>query len=156
MGDSMALQVGQTAPEFQLEADDGSAFSLSQARGQRLLLVFYPGDETPVCTAQLCDYRDGIEAFAELGVEVIGISRDDAASHQRFKQARGLPFRLLSDPDLAVARRYGATGLLGMKRAVFLIDEQGSVAYAHVEALALFRRSREELLQVLAGLPVRS
>lgn len=143
----MAL-LGKPAPDFTLPDQDGRPFRLSEARGHRLLLVFYPGDETPVCTAQLCDYRDGIEEFAGLGVEVIGISPDDAESHRRFREVRALPFRLLSDPEGKVARLYGAWGLFGMKRAVFLIDRDGVVRYEHVEAVSLFRRSREELLAV--------
>lgn len=143
----MAL-LGKPAPDFTLPDQDGIPFTLSEARGRRILLVFYPGDETPVCTAQLCDYRDGIEAFADLGVEVIGISPDDAESHRRFREARALPFRLLSDPEGRAARAYGAWGLFGMKRAVFLTDRDGVVRYEHVEAVALFRRTREELLEV--------
>lgn len=146
-------QIGQPAPDFELPADDGSLFRLSAQRGRRLLLVFYPGDETPVCTAQLCEYRDGMDEYRELGVDVIGISRDDAESHRRFKQKRMLPFTLLTDADLAVAKAYGAAGLMGMKRAVFLVDEQGLLHWAHVEALALFRRSHEELLAAVRALP---
>jgi peroxiredoxin Q/BCP len=149
----MALRVGDQAPDFELEADDGSHFRLSERHG-RLLLVFYPGDNTPVCTAQLCDYRDGIEQFSGLGVEVIGISKDGPESHRRFKASKRLPFALLSDTDLAVARAYGAVGVMGMKRAVFLIDAQGRIAWQHVEALALFRRSRVELIQAIEALPV--
>ncbi|GMU44402.1 MAG: peroxiredoxin [Xanthomonadales bacterium] len=146
------IAVGDRAPDFDLEADNGSRFKLSLQRGRRVLLVFYPGDETPVCTAQLCEYRDGFEDYRELGVDVVGISRDDAESHRKFKARRSLPFKLLSDSDLAVARRYGAAGLLGMKRAVFLVDEDGLVRYAHVEAVALFRRRHEELIEVVRKL----
>lgn len=146
------IAVGESAPDFDLEADNGGRFKLSEQRGRRVLLVFYPGDETPVCTAQLCEYRDGFEDYRELGVDVVGISRDDAESHRRFKARRSLPFRLLSDGDLAVARRYGAAGLLGMKRAVFLVDEAGVVRYAHVEAVALFRRRHEELIEAVRKL----
>jgi thioredoxin-dependent peroxiredoxin len=116
------------------------------------LLAFYPGDDTPVCTAQLCDYRDGIEAFAGLGVDVVGISGDDAESHRRFRAKHDLPFVLLSDPRGTVARQYGAWGLMGMKRAVVLVDEVGVVRYEKVEAMALFRRSSEELIEVCRGL----
>ncbi|HRQ65308.1 MAG TPA: peroxiredoxin [Xanthomonadaceae bacterium] len=144
--------LGQTAPDFTLGADDGTEFRLSAQRGKRLLLAFYPGDDTPVCTAQLCDYRDGIEAFAGLGVEVVGISGDDAESHRRFRARHELPFVLLSDPRGAVARQYGAWGLMGMKRAVILIDEVGIVRYEKVEAIALFRRTSEELVEVCRGL----
>ena len=134
------------APDFCLPGDDGKDFCLSDHAGERVLLVFYPGDNTPVCTRQLCEYRDGIESFSELGVTVVGISSDSLASHQKFRSKYDLPFVLLSDEDLAVAGAYGCKGALGMKRAVFLVDGQGRVRYAHVEALALFRRRAEELL----------
>ncbi len=149
----MALRVGDQAPDFELEVDDGSRFRLSERAGQRVLLVFYPGDNTPVCTAQLCEYRDGVEQFIGLGVELIGISKDGPESHRRFKASQGLPFALLSDPGLTAAKAYGAAGVMGMKRAVFLVDEAGLIAYQHVEALALFRRSREELIKVIEALP---
>ena len=145
-------KVNDKAPDFRLQGDDGEYFQLSGHAGERLLLVFYPGDNTPVCTAQLCEYRDGIESFADLGVSVVGISSDDLASHRDFRARHKLPFVLLSDPDLEVARLYGCKGALGMKRAVFLIDEQAVVRYAHIEALALFRRKAGDLLDVISGL----
>jgi peroxiredoxin Q/BCP len=140
------------APDFSLQGDKGEVFRLSGHRGERILLVFYPGDNTPVCTSQLCDYRDGIESFAGLGVRVVGISVDDPESHRKFRDKHDLPFTLLSDPDFEVAGLYGCKGVLGMKRAVFLVDEEGFVRYAHVEALALFRRRAEELLRVIREL----
>lgn len=146
------LALNQPAPDFTLLADDGSKLALKDLKGQRVLLVFYPGDETPVCTAQLCEYRDGFEDYQNLNCRVLGISKDDIASHQRFKQRRQLPFTLLSDPDLKVAATYGAKGLLGMKRACFLIDENGLLRYQHIEATALFRRRHEELLEALKAL----
>lgn len=142
-------RVGDPAPDFELPDQDGRPWRLSAHRGRWLLLVFYPGDETPVCTRQLCEYRDGIEEFAELEVDVIGISADDAESHRRFRKRRGLPFPLLTDADLSVAARYGCKGLLGMKRGVFLVDPDGVVRYAHIESVALFRRSRAELVSVI-------
>lgn len=150
------IAIGDAAPDFELEADDGSRFKLSAQRGKRVLLVFYPGDNTPVCTAQLCEYRDGFDDYRELGVEVVGISKDDADSHRDFKRKRLLPFTLLSDPDLVAAKRYGASGLLGMKRAVFLVDEQGVIRYEHVEAVALFRRRHEELVAAVRALPTQA
>lgn len=146
------LKLGQAAPDFALAADDGSVLTLSSLRGQRVLLVFYPGDETPVCTAQLCEYRDGFEDFRELNCTVLGISGDDIASHQRFRQRRQLPFTLLSDPDLKVAEHYGAKGLLGLKRACFLIDENGVLRYQHIEMTALLRRRHSELVAALRAL----
>ena len=146
------MQTGEQAPDFSLIDDQGNTFHLQDELGQRLLLVFYPGDNTPVCTAQLCDYRDGIEAFADLGVRVVGISADDQASHQRFKAKHDLPFTLLSDPGLQVAATYDCKGMLGMKRGVFLLDEQGIVRYRHIESVAVFRRQRDELLKVISRL----
>ena len=144
--------VNDKAPDFTLQSDSGGDYLLSDHAGQRLLLVFYPGDNTPVCTKQLCEYRDGIEEFSELGVAVVGISSDDIESHQKFRSKHDLPFVLLSDPDLEVAKLYGCKGALGMKRAVFLIDEQGIVRYAHIETLALFRRRAAELLEAIEAL----
>ena len=144
--------VKDSAPDFCLQSDAGEDYHLSDHKGQRLLLVFYPGDNTPVCTRQLCEYRDGIESFAELGVSVVGISSDSLESHQDFRSKHNLPFVLLSDPDLEVAKLYGCKGTFGMKRAVFLVDERGIIRYAHVEALALFRRRAEELLEVIQKL----
>ncbi|MGY6553265.1 MAG: peroxiredoxin [Wenzhouxiangella sp.] len=149
----MTLPLGAAAPDFSLPDQDGEIFSLSAQHGQRLLLVFYPGDDTPVCTRQLCDYRDGLESFADLGVRVIGVSPDGAASHRRFREKHGLPFTLLSDPDLAVASLFGCKGLLGMKRGVYLLDEQQQVRYRHIEAVAVFRRKREELIEAIRQLP---
>jgi peroxiredoxin Q/BCP len=144
--------VGDKAPQFVLEDDQGGSFDLAEHAGEKVLLVFYPGDNTPVCTAQLCDYRDGIEAFEGLGVRVVGISGDDGESHRRFRAKHDLPFTLLSDPDLSVAARYDSKGLMGMKRAVYLVDEAGVIRYRHVESLALFRRKRDELLEVIEAI----
>ncbi len=146
------IELNDKAPDFTLQSDNGDDYHLSAHAGERVLLVFYPGDNTPVCTRQLCEYRDGIESFAELGVDVVGISSDDLESHQAFRSKHDLPFVLLSDPDLKVAKLYGCKGALGMKRAVFLVDEKGLVRYAHVEALALFRRRAEELLEAIREL----
>lgn len=143
------LKHGQSAPDFELPDQDGSPFRLIDQRGKWLLLVFYPGDGTPVCTRQLCEYRDGIEEFEGLGVVVVGISADDAESHRRFRDQRSLPFPLLTDAELKVADAYGCKGMLGMKRGVFLLDPDGVCRYAHIESVALFRRSREELIEAI-------
>jgi len=144
--------VGDHAPDFTLPGTGGRDYSLAEFRGQPVVLVFYPGDDTPVCTKQLCDYRDGVEAFAGLGVEVVGISNDSAESHRGFREKYDLPFTLLTDPDLSVAELYDSKGILGMKRSVFLVDEAGVIRYLHVESVALFRRKREELLDVIRSL----
>jgi len=146
------LEVGEKAPDFSLADENGDVFRLSDRAGQKLLLVFYPGDNTPVCTRQLCDYRDGIDVFEGLAVSVVGISRDGAESHRKFKDKHRLPFTLLTDSDLEVAAQYDCKGVLGMKRGVFLLDENGIIRYMHIEALALFRRTRHELIKAIAGL----
>ena len=147
------INVNDKAPQFVLQDDAGKDFSLAEMTGQKILLVFYPGDNTQVCTKQLCDYRDGVEAFEGLGVEVVGISNDSADSHQKFLDKYRLPFTLLTDPGLKFAALYDSKGVLGMKRSVFLVDESGVIRYAHVESVSLFRRKREELLEVIANLP---
>lgn len=146
------LKLNDPAPDFTLIDDSGQAFSLSEHCGEKILLVFYPGDNTPVCTRQLCEYRDGVEAFEGLGVRVVGISKDDAASHRKFREKHDLPFTLLSDPDLEVAEKYDSKGIMGMKRSIFLVDEKGIIRYLHVESLALFRRSKDELVEAIAQL----
>ena len=157
----MGININKAAPDFSLPADDGSEFSLSEFltaaklagnSNVRVLLVFYPADESPVCTAQLCEYRDEIDEFQGLSATIIGISAQDRASHVKFKQKRQLPFTLLSDIGLHVAKLYGAKGLLGMKRATFLVDADGFLRYQHIEATALFRRTAEELVGVLRRL----
>lgn len=144
------LNLNDAAPDFTLMDDGGKEFTLSSHRGEKILLVFYPGDNTPVCTKQLCEYRDGLEAFDGLGVRVVGISKDNARSHQQFRQKHQLPFALLSDPELKVAELYNSKGMLGMKRSVFLVDEHGKIRYLHIESLALFRRSKDELVEAIA------
>jgi peroxiredoxin Q/BCP len=146
------VKLNQPAPDFSLQGDDGETFRLSDHRGERVLVVFYPGDNTPVCTRQLCEYRDGIEVFSDLGVRLVGISPDSVESHREFRKKHDFPFVLLSDASLEVAQAWGCKGALGMKRAVFLVDEDGTVRYAHIEALALFRRRAEELVEVIRSL----
>jgi peroxiredoxin len=146
------LSLNDKAPDFILQDDQGNDFSLADQAGRKVLLVFYPGDNTPVCTRQLCDYRDGVEAFEGLGVDVVGISNDSAESHRGFREKHKLPFTLLTDPDLSVAEKYDSKGLLGMKRSVFLVDELGVIRYMHIESLALFRRTRIELLEAISKL----
>ena len=146
------LKINDPAPDFSLHDEMGSTFRLSEHRGEKVLLVFYPGDNTPVCTKQLCEYRDGIEAFEGLNVRIVGISKDDASSHTKFREKHKLPFTLLSDPDLKVGSEYDSKGMMGMKRSVFLVDEKGLIRYLHVESLALFRRTKDELVEAIAAL----
>jgi len=144
------LRAGQPAPDFALVGDGGETHRLADYRGRRVILYFYPRDNTPGCTQQACDFRDRLPALG--GAVVLGVSPDTVASHQKFKQKYGLPFTLLADPGAAVAQRYGAWGektlygkkSLGIIRSTFVIDEQGrlSAVYGkvsvkgHVEQVA--------------------
>src|SRR5258708_34866770 len=118
-------QVGEQAPDFELPGTDGS-FRLSDHRGELVVLLFYPGDNTTVCTKQFCSYRDRAEDFAALNATVVGISSQDLASHEAFSAKHSLNVPLLADVDKQVARAYGAySPRLGTKRAVIVVDEQG-------------------------------
>src|SRR5471032_763792 len=119
-------QVGEQAPDFELPGTDGS-FKLSDHRGERVVLLFYPGDNTPVCTKQFCSYRDRAEDFASLNATAVGISAQDLGSHEAFVAKNSLNVPLLADVDAAVAKTYGAHNRLGVKRAVIVIDEDGVV-----------------------------
>src|SRR5947209_3784647 len=146
-------QVGEPAPDFELSGT-GGAFRLSDHRGERVVLLFYPGDNTPVCTRQFCSYRDRAEDFAGLGATVVGISAQDLDSHNEFVAKHGLNVPLLADLDKSVARSYSAYAPgLGVKRAVVVIDEDGIVRHRHDHLLGLDYQSVDELREVLEALP---
>jgi len=145
-----APDVGGHAPDFTLASTAGNVTLSERLLERTVLLVFYPGDDTPVCTAQLCDYRDHLEDFADLGVDVIAVNPQGLESHERFAAKHRLPFPLCSDPDRSVCRAYGAAGLLGMtKRALVLIDQDARVRWKRTD-LPIFRRSADELREVIA------
>jgi peroxiredoxin Q/BCP len=146
-------QVGEQAPDFELEGTDGS-FKLSEHRGERVVLLFYPGDNTPVCTKQFCSYRDRAADFSALGATVVGISAQDLGSHEAFAAKHSLNVPLLADVDKQVAKTYDAfSSRLGVKRAVIVIDEQGVVRHRHDHRLGLDYQSVDELKEVLEKLP---
>jgi len=146
-------RVGEQAPDFELQGTDGP-FKLSEHRGERVLLLFYPGDNTPVCTKQFCSYRDRAEDFASLDATVVGISSQSVSSHADFIGKHGLNVPLLADEDRAVARSYSATrpGIGGTARAVIVIDEQGVVRHRHDHLLGLDYQSVDELKAALDAL----
>ena len=143
---------GEEAPDFCLPDERGEMFCLLEALNEGpIMLVFYPGDFTPVCTRQLCSYGDRYDDFRQLGLRIVGISDDPVEQHARFRREKDLPFTLLSDPDHRVIDQYGGSGLLsggGAHRANFLIDSNGSIRYAHVEKISITHRRPEQLLQV--------
>jgi peroxiredoxin Q/BCP len=145
--------VGEQAPDFELQGTAGP-FKLSDHRGERVVLLFYPGDNTMVCTKQFCSYRDRAQDFDALDATVVGISAQDLASHEGFASKYALNVPLLADVDKDVARKYDAfSSRLGVKRAVIVIDEQGIVRHRHDHLLGLDYQSVDELKSVLDGLP---
>jgi peroxiredoxin Q/BCP len=150
-------QVGEQAPDFELPGTNG-AFKLSEHRGERVVLLFYPGDNTMVCTKQFCSYRDRAEDFAALGATVVGISSQDLDSHAGFAAKHGLNVPLLADVDKQVAKAYSAVmaGVGATKRAVIVIDEQGVVRHRHDHLLGLDYQTVDDLKAVLDQLPVRA
>ena len=140
---------GDRAPDFELAGTEGR-FRLSAHRGQPVVLLFYPGDETPVCTKQFCSYRDRYEELEELGAVVVGISAQSLDSHERFASHHDLTVPLLADEGRAVAKRYGVTApFLGVRRAVFVIDANGIVAACHVHTLGLTYWSVDDIREAL-------
>ena len=129
------------APDFSLFDGEGNKWRLSDHRGKVVVLLFYPGDETPICTAQLCSVRDRWEDYVATGAEVVGISKDSVESHRKFAEHHELPLRLLSDLNGAVSELYGARSLIPGKvaRSVFVIDPEGILRYADVRPLGLFK-----------------
>jgi len=132
---STRLEVGQTAPAFTLDDQDGARVSLSDFAGDKVIVYFYPAASTPGCTTEACDFRDNINSLKSAGYTVIGISKDAAPALKKFQSEQGLNFPLLSDPDLAVHNAYGAFGekslygktVMGTIRSTFVVDETGSI-----------------------------
>jgi len=132
----MTLQIGEPAPDFTLPDQDGKAVKLSQFKGQRVVIYFYPKDDTPGCTKEACNFRDQWGAFEKQAITVLGISKDGASSHAKFIAKYDLPFTLLSDAEpCAVAAAYGSYGLkkfmgkeyMGMMRHTFVVDAEGKI-----------------------------
>jgi peroxiredoxin Q/BCP len=145
--------VGDPAPDFELEGTDGR-FRLSDHRGERVVLLFYPGDNTPVCTRQFCSYRDNADAFGALDATVVGISSQSVDSHESFAAEHGLNVPLLADEGSAVAKAYGAHApVIGTKRAAIIVDEEGVVRYRHDHLLGLDFETVDDLRDALESVP---
>ncbi|MBI2654044.1 thioredoxin-dependent thiol peroxidase [Candidatus Woesearchaeota archaeon] len=129
------LKAGDKAPDFELNDDEGNKVKLSNFKGKKFVLYFYPKDDTPGCTKEACDFRDNLSSLKRLNVEVLGVSNDDEKSHKKFKEKFSLPFRLLCDVDKKVSKGYGVYELKkfmgksyhGITRSTFLIDEKGKI-----------------------------
>jgi len=150
------LQIGDIAPDFTTQTDAGETVSLSDYRGKRVVLYFYPKDDTPGCTTQACGLRDNYPAIEEANAVVLGVSPDGVASHQKFKTKFDLPFTLLVDEDHSIAEAYGVWGeksmygrkYMGIIRSHFIIDEEGRIADTQVKVSPA--KSVEQALKALA------
>jgi peroxiredoxin Q/BCP len=139
------------APDFTLKDGNGNDWHLADQRGKVVVLLFYPGDETPICTRQMCSVRDRWDDYVATGAEVVGISSDSIESHKKFAEHHQLPLRLLSDSDGAVSKLYGARSLIPGKvaRSVFVIDGQGIVRHSDVRPLGLFKPKDDDTIAAI-------
>jgi peroxiredoxin Q/BCP len=146
---------GDPAPDFELDGTEGR-FRLSDHLGERVVLLFYPGDNTPVCTRQFCSYRDSADDFDSLEATVVGISSQSVDSHEVFTAEHGLNVPLLADEGGAVAKAYGAhTPVVGTRRAAVVIDEKGIVRHRHDHRLGLDFQTVDDLRDALESLGPR-
>src|SRR5215471_12549172 len=144
-------EVGDTAPDFTLQSTQGS-FTLSKAVSKgAVLLVFYPGDDTPVCTKQLCNYRDNIDVFGDLGVQVVAINPQSEESHRKFADKHTFPFPVVADAGKKVCTQYGALNFLGMaKRALVLIGRDGTIKWRRTD-FPIFHQTAADVKAAVAG-----
>jgi thioredoxin-dependent peroxiredoxin len=153
-------EVGQAAPDFTLpgiavtgEQAERGDYALSAQQGKPVVLAFYPGDETAVCTRQMCSYTAGLDSFTEVGATVWGISPQDVDSHERFARKHGLAFPLLADVGLAISRMYGITlAGAGLRRSVFVVDGAGILRWKHVTLVGLTFPSAQTITAKVAAL----
>lgn len=145
------MKLNEAAPDFSLPDGNGEQWRLSDHRGKVVVLLFYPGDETPVCTKQLCSVRDRWEDYMATGAEVVGISSDSVESHQKFAAHHDLPLRLLSDKDRAVATLYGARSFIPgrVARSVFVIDAKGILRHSDVRPVGLIRPKDDAIISAI-------
>lgn len=146
------VDVGDAAPDFELPGTGDKTYKLSDYRGRKLVLAFYPGDFTAVCTKQFCSYRDQGDRLDQLGAEVLGISPQSVESHERFSEEKRLNVPLLADEDKQVAKAYGVLAGPMVRRAIFVIDEQGIVRHRKVTLVGLSFESVDDLEQAVAAL----
>jgi thioredoxin-dependent peroxiredoxin len=148
---SNKLTLNEPAPDFTLPDGAGSNWRLADNRGKVVVLLFYPGDETPICTRQMCSVRDRWPDYQATGAEVVGISTDSIESHRQFAEHHELPLRLLSDPEGKVSVLYGARSLIPGKvaRSVFVIDAEGKLRYQDVRPLGLIKPKDDVIISAI-------
>ncbi|MCJ0742856.1 thioredoxin-dependent thiol peroxidase [Pedobacter montanisoli] len=150
------LKAGDKAPSFTAKDQDGNAITLDQFRGKKVILYFYPKDDTPGCTTEACDFRDNYQSLKAKGMEVLGVSVDDEKSHQKFISKHSLPFTLLADTDKQIVEAYGVWGeknmygkkYMGTNRKTFIIDENGNIA--HIINKVDTKNASQQVLEALA------
>ncbi|MFN2492894.1 MAG: peroxiredoxin [Pyrinomonadaceae bacterium] len=144
-------RAGEPAPDFTLRDEEGNDWRLAARRGKVVVLLFYPGDETPICTRQMCSVRDRWEDYSATGAEVVGISTDSVESHKKFAENHELPLRLLADTTGDVANLYGARSLIPGKvaRSVFVIDSQGIIRYRDIRRVGLIRPKDDAVIRAI-------
>lgn len=145
------MKIGSVAPEFTLSDGEGNDWTLSDHRGKTVVLLFYPVDNTPVCTAQLCSVRDHWSEYQATGAEVVGISTDSVESHKDFAEKNELPLKLLADTDRKVSSAYDMKSWLPGRsaRGVVVIDKEGKVAYSKAETISLFKPADKDVLAAI-------
>jgi peroxiredoxin Q/BCP len=146
------VDVGDQAPDFELPGTGGKTYRLSDYAGRKVILAFYPGDFTAVCTKQFCSYRDQGDRLDELGADVLGVSPQSVDSHERFTEEKRLNVPLLADEDKSVAKAYGVLAGPMVRRAIFVIDEGGIVRHRKVTLVGLSFESVDDLEQAVAAL----
>lgn len=149
-------ELGQPAPEFTLPGIENGMrrdYSLSEYRGRKVVLAFYPGDDTPGCTRQMCSYRDEFAVFEGVEAVLLGISPQDVDSHERWAKKRNLQFPLLADTDRVVAKQYGvAAPVIGIRRSVFVVDAEGVIRYKDMKLIGATFEKADKLAGILSGI----
>ena len=151
MSRPIGINVGEQAPDFTLKDERGQDWRLSEKRGRVVVMLFYPGDETPVCTKQMCSLRDHWGDYVATGAEVVGVSTDTVESHRKFSENHELPLKLLSDADSKVTSLYGVRSWIPGRsaRAVIIIDAEGVVRHRQVQPLSLFRPKDNQVIEAI-------
>jgi len=151
VSESKSSDIGSQAPDFTLPDGQGKQWRLSAHRGKTVVLLFYPGDETPICTKQLCSVRDRWEDYSATGAEVVGISTNNVESHKSFAENHSLPLTLLADVDRKVIEAYDVESWLPNRtaRSVVVIDPQGVVQFREVHRIGLIRPKDDKIIEAI-------
>ncbi|AWR95587.1 peroxiredoxin [Acidianus brierleyi] len=145
----MKLKVGDKAPDFEAEDDEGKRVKLSDFLGKYVVLYFYPKDDTPGCRTEALSFKEKWDELTKMGVVVLGVSGDDINSHKKFKEKYGLPFKLLSDPDNKIRELYGAKGLLIPPRITFVIDKEGKITHIYSSQMNASNHVKEAMNAIM-------